>query len=122
MEMKLADIKNILILGAGTMGLRIGLQAALSGFNVVIYDIQERSLTSAIRVQGAILQHLQKTGKITGDDAAEAVKRIRFTTDALEASKDADLVSESVFEDLKVKKEVWTNFAKLCPDKTGVHY
>ena len=116
--MKLADIKNFLILGAGTMGLRIGLQAALSGFNVVIYDIEERSLTSAIKVQGAILQHLQKTGKITGDDAVDAVKRIRFTTDALEASKDADLVSESVFEDLKVKKEVWTNFAKLCPDKT----
>jgi 3-hydroxybutyryl-CoA dehydrogenase len=39
MEIKLTDIKNVLILGSGTLGLRIGLQSGISGFNTTIYDI-----------------------------------------------------------------------------------
>ena len=116
--MKLSDIKNVLVLGAGTMGLRIGLQAALSGFNVTIYDVSEKSLSSALKMQAGILQHLQNSGKISEDEAKRAVGNIGFTMDAEEAARDADLVSESVYEDPAVKKEVWSKFGKLCPAKT----
>ncbi len=112
--MKLDEIKNVLILGAGTMGLRIGLQAALSGYNVVIYDIKEKAFPSAQKIQGSILGYLQKKGKITEVEGQEVLTRIRFTTDAEDAARDADFVSESVFEDLAVKQEVWSKFGKLC--------
>jgi 3-hydroxybutyryl-CoA dehydrogenase len=118
MKMKIEDIRNILILGAGTLGSRIGLRAALSGYNVVIYDINERSFIMARKVHHAILKYLETNDKINGQEAEQALSRIRFTTDAEEAAKDADLVSESVYEDLNVKKEVWTKFGQLCPAKT----
>ncbi len=41
-----------------------------------------------------------------------------FTTDAKLAASDADLVSESVTEDLELKKRVWAQFGELCPEKT----
>jgi 3-hydroxybutyryl-CoA dehydrogenase len=118
MQTKLEDIHNILILGAGTMGLRIGLQAAISGYNTVIYDISEKSFSYAQKTQQEILHFLEKNGKLTAEQGQEALKRIRFTTDAHDAGRDADLVSESVFEDLAVKKEVWSTFGKICPTKT----
>ena len=46
MAISITDIKKILILGSGTLGLRIGLQAALSGFDVTIYDINESAFES----------------------------------------------------------------------------
>lgn len=45
--MGLKDIKKVLIIGAGTMGQQIGLQVALSGFDVVIYDLSEKILDNA---------------------------------------------------------------------------
>ena len=118
MKMNIEDIRNILILGAGTLGSRIALQAALSGYHVVVYDINERSFTVARKVHHAILKYLETNGKINGQEADQALARIRYTTDPEDAAKDADLVSESVYEDLKVKKEVWTKFGQLCPAKT----
>lgn len=116
--MKIDEIKNILILGAGTLGSRIGLQAALSGYNVVIYDIRETSFAMAQKVHRAILKFLESQGKITSGEADQALARIRFTSDPQDAAQDADLVSESVYEDINVKKEVWAKFGKLCPPKT----
>jgi 3-hydroxybutyryl-CoA dehydrogenase len=118
MQIKLEDVRNVLVLGAGTMGLRIGLQAAISGYQVTIYDVNELAFEGAKRIQPGILKHLEKIGKITHEQGLEALARITFTTDAPAAAADADLVTESVYEDLNVKKEVWTKFGKLCPAKT----
>lgn len=118
MQVKLEDIKSILILGAGTMGLRIGLQSAISGYNTVIYDINEKSFSYAQKTQQDILNFLEKNGKLTSEQGKDALKRIRFTTDAEDAGRHADFVSESVFEDLAVKKEVWSKFGKICPPET----
>jgi 3-hydroxybutyryl-CoA dehydrogenase len=65
MHMKLEDVRNILILGAGTMGLRIGLQAAISGYHTVIYDISDRSFSYARKTQQQILDFLVKNNKLT---------------------------------------------------------
>lgn len=118
MQVNIEQVKHILILGAGTMGLRIGLQAALSGYQTVIYDIDEKSFARAQKTQRDVLAMLGKQGKVTDEEGRDALARIRFTTDAEDAARDADLVSESVFEDLKVKKEVWARFGKLCPPRT----
>jgi 3-hydroxybutyryl-CoA dehydrogenase len=118
MHMKLEDVRNILILGAGTMGLRIGLQAAISGYHTVIYGISDKSFSYARKTQQQILDFLVKNNKLSAEQCPEVLSRIRFTTDAEEAAHDADLVSESVFEDLAVKKDVWLKFGKICPPKT----
>ena len=47
MKNEMNDIKKILVLGAGTMGLQIGLLCAASGFDVTIYDVFEQALEEA---------------------------------------------------------------------------
>lgn len=108
----------MLVLGSGTMGLRIGLQSAISGFNTCIYDIQENAFAPAKKIQASILKNLAARNIITGEEADAAVQRITFTTDAAKAAAGADLVSESVVEDLGIKKKVWAQFAGLCPAHT----
>ncbi len=115
MAISLSDIKKILILGSGTLGLRIGLQAALSGFDTTIYDIDDKAFESAKKIQGSILKSLMQRELITSEEADAALKKISFTLDAAAAAKNADFVSESVMEDLDVKKVVWSQFSILCP-------
>ncbi len=118
MELKLIDIKNVLILGSGTLGLRIGLQSALSGFKTTIYDIHEESFASAKKIQDSILKNLIERNVITNEESIAAKSRITFTTNAAQAAMDTDFVSESVVEDLGIKKKVWVQFATLCPKHT----
>jgi len=113
MEKTISDIKKVLIIGSGTMGLRIGLQTALSGFETVIYDINEKAFASAKKIQGSILSQLLEKKLITDDQAEKARSLISFTLNAEEAAKDADFISESVLEELHIKKDVWAKFAPL---------
>lgn len=113
MQRKISDIQNVLILGSGTLGLRIGLQSALSGFQTTIYDIYQDALTTAEKTQDKILHGLLKEKKITHEEAEAAKKRITFTTDIQSAAPKADFVSESVTEDVELKKKVWSELAPL---------
>jgi 3-hydroxybutyryl-CoA dehydrogenase len=116
--MKLEDINKVLILGAGTLGLRVGLQSAISGFETTIYDISEKALDTAIQTQAGILKMLIRHGKLTEAQAEEAKARLTFTTDAEAAADDADFLNESVTENLDLKRKVWEQFGALCPEKT----
>ncbi|MCF6348999.1 MAG: 3-hydroxyacyl-CoA dehydrogenase [Flavobacteriaceae bacterium] len=115
---ELKDIKNILIIGSGTLGLRIALANALNGYKVTIYDIREEAFEQAKRIQGDLIKMLIKAGTISENDSEKALQNQSFTTDAKLAASDTDLVSESVTEDLELKKKVWAQFGKLCPEKT----
>jgi 3-hydroxybutyryl-CoA dehydrogenase len=57
-------------------------------------------------------------GRITMEQLHEIMGRISATADPAQAAKDADLVSESVIEDPKIKAEVFARFNKLCPERT----
>jgi len=115
---KLKEIKNILVLGSGTLGLRIALASALNGYKVIIYDIQESAFIQAKKIQTNLLKTLIKEGVVSENDSKKAWQNQSFTTDAKLAATNADLVSESVTEDLELKKKVWEKFGKLCPKET----
>lgn len=112
------EINRICILGAGTLGSRIALQAALSGYTVTVYDINPRALEFSPGVMLKIVHAIAEKSGLTTHAGKEAVKRIVFTTDPEEAVADADLISESVLEDLNTKIEVWKKFGEIAPDKT----
>ncbi len=114
----LKDIKNILIIGSGTLGLRIALASALNGYKVIVYDIKEEAFEPAKKIQASLIKMLIKAGTITQAESEKALENQTFTTDAKLAAADADLVSESVTEDIELKKKVWSQFGKLCPEKT----
>jgi 3-hydroxybutyryl-CoA dehydrogenase len=114
----MTEIKNITILGSGNLGSRIGLQAAISGYQVIFYDLNEVAFIRAKEVFHKILNYLLKSEKLKQEDTASTLSRVFFTTDATEAVQDADLISESVTEELTIKQKVWEQFGKLSPAKT----
>ncbi len=118
MHLKIEDINKVLILGAGTLGLRVGLQCAISGFETTIYDISEKALDTAIKTQASILKMLIRNERLTEAQAEEAKGRLTFTTDPEAAADDADFLNESVTENLELKRKVWAQFGALCPEKT----
>jgi len=118
MQLTIQNINKVLILGAGTLGLRVGLQTAISGFETTIYDISDKALDTAIKTQDGILKYLIKNGKLTESQAEEAKARLTFTSNAENAADDADFLNESVTENLELKRKVWAQFGALCPEKT----
>ena len=112
------DIKKVLILGAGTLGSRIGLQAAISGYAVKIYDIHESALQQSQKVMEKVLRYTVKIGLTKEEDKPTILSRIKFTTSQQVAVVDADLINESVTEDIAIKEKVWKQFGELATAKT----
>lgn len=116
--MKLEEIHKFLILGSGTLGLRVGLQAAISGFDVCIYDLNDEILTSSKVIQSKLLKSLAREGKIQQKAIDDIISRLSYTTDPGLAASSADFVSESVTEYVAIKQKVWNQFGELCPSHT----
>ena len=116
--MKTENIRNVTILGSGTMGQEIGLLSAVCGYQVTMYDISEDSLQTARKRQQGHLQMMNKMGYLAPAENEQVLARIRYTTDPAEAAREADLVSESVPETISVKEETYRQFSRLWPEGT----
>jgi 3-hydroxybutyryl-CoA dehydrogenase len=117
--MELKDIKKVLILGAGAMGQQIGFVCAMHGYRVTYYDISDEILkVSMKRVEKLGSAYFVPMGRITVEQLREIMGRISATSDPAEAAQDADIVSESVIEDPRIKASVFAQFNKLCPERT----
>jgi 3-hydroxybutyryl-CoA dehydrogenase len=116
--MKTTDIRNILVIGAGTMGARISLGSALNGYNVTVYDISEQALQGLeFRHQFMGFQWVREK-LTTREEVENCLGRIRATSDPAEGAADADLLIEAVSEKIDVKHKVFAQFDALCPRKT----
>ncbi len=111
-------IKNITIIGTGNLGSRIGLQAAISEYSVIFYDISDSALSKAKKAIEKICTQLIKSNLITEPQKSAALAQIEYTTDLKKALADCDFVSESVTEDLAIKEKVWKQIGELAPAKT----
>ncbi len=115
---KKMKIKKVLILGAGTMGLQIGLQCAASGFEVMVYDPFDAAIEAAQKRLDGLAGNLAAANRITAEQAKMALTRMQFSSDPEVAGRDADFINESVPEDPKLKARVFSQFNKICPDHT----
>ncbi len=100
------DVKNVAVLGAGTMGNGIAQVFSQSGFGVTMIDIDERYLERGMKAIETSLGRLLKKEKITAEAKEQAIGRIK-TSIKLEDIAGSQLVVEAVFEDLAVKEELW---------------
>lgn len=106
-------VKKIGVIGAGQMGHGIALVSAQAGFDVILRDIKDEYVQKGIsRIEKFLDKSIAKE-KITKEDKTEIMKRIKGTT-KLEDMKDVDLIIEAIFENVKVKKELFTNLDKIC--------
>lgn len=108
------DKKKVAIIGAGTMGHGIALVWALGGFAVSLMDISQKILKGALDSISAELSTLVKSGIISDKKSKDAYQRIRVTTDLREAVDRAEFVTESVVENLELKKKIFSELDHLC--------
>jgi 3-hydroxybutyryl-CoA dehydrogenase len=99
-------IKKVLVVGLGIMGRGILQVCAQAGFESYGYDVSEEAVNKASEHIARSLDGRVKKGKITEDDKANVMKNIQTVSD-LNAAKDVDLAIEAVFEDVKVKQDVF---------------
>ena len=110
------EIKNILICGAGMMGKNIGyVFASNPSFQVGMYDLYPTDVEAGIRTN---TKQLLDKGVITEQELSDRLSRISFTNDIdSDLVKNADLVIEAVFEDMKIKRETFAKLEARCrPD------
>jgi 3-hydroxybutyryl-CoA dehydrogenase len=117
-RMQVDEVRRVAIVGSGTMGQQIGFQCAGHGFDVVLYDVVPTALESAQERIETYAEELVGDGIITAEVRDSALGRITTTTDPRVAGEDADLISESVPEDPKLKGRVLGKFDALCPSRT----
>lgn len=111
-------IEKVCILGAGTLGSRVALQAALSGYQVTVYDIKQEALDSSLKVMKKIIYQLEKSSEIKAEEGNQALNKILFTLDPKVAVENSDIINESVIEEIDIKEKVWKQFGELAPEKT----
>jgi 3-hydroxybutyryl-CoA dehydrogenase len=112
------EINKVCYIGAGTMGCANSLVAAVSGYDVVIYDVSKESLAQVENKHMEMGAYLVGSGYCSVEGLAASTARMTFEQDLRVAVADVDLVSESVIEDLRIKREVHGELDKLCPAKT----
>ena len=110
------EIAEVCFVGAGTMGCYNALVAALAGYRVVLYDASPRSLADAPDLQASMAAMLVAAGACDENAVAAAKSLTRLESDLALALASAELVSESVFEDLALKREVHRELDRLSPE------
>ena len=108
------EVKNVTVLGAGTMGRGIAQAAAMAGCDVVLYDIKQEFVDNGIAGVRKILGKSVEKGKRTQAEVDGIMGRIKTSIDLQEAAKDADFVVEAVPEDIELKKKVFAELDKIC--------
>ena len=116
--MTVDGINTVCFVGAGTMGCYNSIVAAISGYAVVLYDVDEAVLERAPEKQREMAAFLVANGYCPADAVAAALRRVSLEPDLARAVANADLVSESVFERLDLKRDVHLRLDTLCPPRT----
>ena len=105
-------IQKVAVLGAGNMGSGIAQAFAQAGLHVWMRDVKPELVEKGRARIEAPLRKRAEAGKMPAAEVDALLGRIHGTADLAEAVRDADLVVEAVFEDLKVKKEVFAEASR----------
>ena len=110
-------MKNIVVIGGGTMGLDIATVFARTGHNVTVREISRELADRACARLDASLSKLVAREKMTAEQKAAIQAALSFTTD-LTAAAQADLVIEAAVEKLEVKQAIFAELDGICPAHT----
>jgi 3-hydroxybutyryl-CoA dehydrogenase len=111
-------IRQIAVVGTGTMGRGIAYLAALAGYDTVIHDADAGALDAARAAIESTLQKGVERGKVSAADAGAARERLQLAADLEEATGAADLIIEAVPEDLDLKKNIFAQADLFCGEET----
>jgi 3-hydroxybutyryl-CoA dehydrogenase len=108
--------RKIVVVGAGAMGHGIAQTFAQGGFRVYVVDTTQEALDRGLMLMKSSLDTMAEEGLL--EEPLESImERVSWTTSLKEGARDADIAIEAVFEDVEVKKEVFTQLDNCCPPK-----
>src|SRR4051812_4375236 len=107
-------MKNITVIGSGTMGNGIAHTFAQFGYGVNLIDISEQALQKALATIGKNLDRQVAKGSITETDKANTLGNIKTFTDLKAAAQNADLVIEAASENIDIKLKIFKQLDEVC--------
>ncbi|HWB63477.1 MAG TPA: 3-hydroxybutyryl-CoA dehydrogenase [Chitinophagales bacterium] len=110
-------MKNIAVIGAGTMGNGIAHVFAMNGYSVRLVDVSDEALKKAIATISKNLDRMVAKGSITEESKNATIKNLN-TFNGLDACKDADLVVEAATENAEIKLKIFRQLDELCKPET----
>ncbi|MDE0072753.1 MAG: 3-hydroxybutyryl-CoA dehydrogenase [Gammaproteobacteria bacterium] len=108
-------MRRIAVIGSGTMGNGIAHIAALSGLEVVLYDIAEEALARGTANIARNMDRQLRSGRLEADEKTAALARIQATDDLARAVSDAELAVEAAPEDASLKYRLFAELDRLAP-------
>ncbi len=111
-------MKNIAVIGAGTMGNGIAHTFAQFNYNVQLIDISQASLDRGIATISKNLDRMVAKEKISEEDKARTLGNITTYTSIKEGVQYASLVVEAATENLELKLNIFRELDEVCPDDT----
>jgi 3-hydroxybutyryl-CoA dehydrogenase len=111
-------MKNITIIGAGTMGNGIAHAFAQKNYNVVIVDISKDNLDKALANITKNLDRMLAKEKITSDDKIQTLNNISTSTDLKQGVENSDLVVEAATENINLKLKIFKQLDDICKKHT----
>jgi len=111
-------MKNITVIGSGTMGNGIAHVFCLHGYHVHLVDISEIALERALDTIKTNLDRQIKKEIIREEDKVAALEKLTISTNLKEAVGNADLVIEAATEDKEIKRELFTDLDSYVPRDT----
>ena len=109
------DIKNVSVIGAGTMGNGIAHVFAQSGFNVTLVDVNATQLEKAIATISKNLDRQVSKGVLTEEQKATTLKNITINTSIAEGVANANLVVEAATENVHLKLDIFKQLDAAAP-------
>jgi len=113
-QMNIEDIKAIAVCGAGTMGSGIAQAAAMAGFTVILFDVNEKVIDSSKQTIEQSLHRFVEKGKITGADKQSILDRICFTQQIQDCK--AQVIIEAIIETREAKAALFKQLADINED------
>ena len=108
-------IKKMAVIGTGTLGTQIAIQAAYYGYEVRGYDQDTEIFQKTIQKAKGMMKLLGKTPTMPAAEWEKAALKVKLTDDLQEALREADLVIEAIPENLELKRKVWAQIDSLSP-------
>ena len=109
-----AQVKKVGVIGAGTMGHGIAQAYAQEGYQVTITDVSKSALTGVKDRVKSNLETIAREGLIPQSEIEKILARITVVDSLENAVRDADFVTEAVFEDLPTKTKIFHEMDKFC--------
>ncbi|MFC6267799.1 3-hydroxybutyryl-CoA dehydrogenase [Frigoriflavimonas asaccharolytica] len=109
-------MRNIVVIGAGTMGNGIAHTFAQQGFSVKLVDVSEQALEKGLATIAKNLDRIVAKGNLTEEEKAKTLGQISTFTDLKDAATDADLIVEAATENLDLKLKIFKQMDEIAPE------